>query len=127
MTKQSNFERFRQTYSYRKLIEEHSLDTVGEWKVFGEDPNPDWGGPHVEPFLGHFKGVLIDVINKAVELPEFWQWGAGGRIQAYRHVVKVVEAAEPNPKKKEILEIIKGWHETIDKLEKLLDGLEDKK
>lgn len=68
------------SYSGRKLLETHDLNETGVWRIFGEDPNCDLGGPHYEPDLGLFEGKLADVIAYAVELPNFWQWGGGGRI-----------------------------------------------
>lgn len=32
------------------------------------------------PYLQTVEGTLDEVINYAVELPNFWQWGAGGEI-----------------------------------------------
>ena len=69
------------TYSGSRLLEKHSLTEVGIWKVYGEDPNPDFGGHHHEPYLGKFKGSLKSVIEHAVSMPNFWTWGAGGRIE----------------------------------------------
>lgn len=96
MEKESNLSRFSKTYSGRKLLEEHSLDEEGTWEVRGEDPNCDLGGHHHEPFLGYYKGKLSDVIELAVDLPGFWQWGGGDRIfkSSPRKVTKVVAKAE---------------------------------
>ena len=69
------------SYSGRKLLEQYPLDTEGVWQVYGEDPNCDWGGSHHEPELGIFSGKLTDIIDIAVNMPRFWQWGGGGRIK----------------------------------------------
>lgn len=77
----TNYTKFFTTYSGRALLKEYSLDQFGTWKVYGEDPNPDLGGPHHEPELGVLEGRLEDVIRWAVVQPNFWQWGSGGRIR----------------------------------------------
>lgn len=69
------------SYSGRKLLERYPLTEKGTWQIFGEDSNCDLGGPHYEPPLGVLQGYLGDVIEYAVELPRFWQWGGGGRIE----------------------------------------------
>jgi hypothetical protein len=71
---------YERTYSYKSLREKHTLDETGVWKVVGEDPNCDMGGPHHQPFLGYYEGKLEDVIKTAVMLPGFWAWGGGGDI-----------------------------------------------
>ena len=74
----NHFKQFTETsYSGRKLLENHSLQQYGFWKILGEDPNCDMSGPHVQPDLGVVEGKLEDVIKYAVELPNFWQWGGG--------------------------------------------------
>lgn len=81
-------EQFRKSYHYNELIKKHSLEEVGVWKVRGEDPNCDLGGSHHMPDLGTYQGKLGDIVEMAVELPSFWQWGAGGEISAV-HIKKV--------------------------------------
>lgn len=76
----SNRTRFLNTYSGKELVKKHSLDTHGTWKILGEDSNPDFGGHHYMPELAYVEGLLGDVIDYAVELPNFWSWGAGGEI-----------------------------------------------
>lgn len=78
--KKSNYDRFLSTWSGSNLVKNHSLSEYGVWKVLGEDPNCDLGGTHYQPDLGTFEGKLQDVIEYAVELPGFWQWGSGGTI-----------------------------------------------
>ena len=68
------------TYSGRDLLKKHSLDEEGIWEVKGEDPNCDLGGYHHCPHLFTAKGKLIDVLNKAVNVPKFYTWGGGGTI-----------------------------------------------
>ena len=77
MAYSKKMEEYLRTYRGRNL--EYSMDTYGVWEVRGEDPNCDWGGYHFEPVLGRFEGTLQDVMEHAVELPGFWQWGDGGR------------------------------------------------
>lgn len=67
-------------YAGRKLLESHDLDEEGTWEILGEDPNPDMGGYHHQPHLGFFEGTLEKVIRKAISLPGFYAWGAGGSI-----------------------------------------------
>lgn len=73
----NNVERYLSTYAGGKLVEKHSFTEEGVWNVKGEDPNCDWGP---RPDLGTYQGKLEDIIEMAVELPGFWQWGSGGTI-----------------------------------------------
>jgi len=77
----NNYTKFLNTYSGKRLLEKHSLHERGVWEVRGEDPNCDLGGPHHEPYIGTYTGVLADVITIAVDSGSFWQWGAGGSIK----------------------------------------------
>tara|TARA_R110000851_G_scaffold142629_2_gene281329 strand:- start:160 stop:519 length:360 start_codon:yes stop_codon:yes gene_type:complete len=74
------YSKYLNTYSGKKLIEKHLLTETGVWKVVGEDPNCDWGGPHHQPFLAYIEGSLEKVILVAIELDNFWTWGGGGTI-----------------------------------------------
>lgn len=77
-----NYEQYTTvSYEGRTLLKNHSLSETGLWEVLGEDPNCDFSGSHHQPHLGVFEGTLDDVIRMAVELPRFWQWGAGGSIR----------------------------------------------
>lgn len=89
-------ERFINSFSGNQLISSlieanniktgrDAFEVYGLWEVYGEDPNPDMGGHHHEPFLGVYEGKLIDVINYAVLLDRFYTWGSGGRIKQYIH------------------------------------------
>ena len=53
----------------------------GVWEVRGEDPNCDLGGAHYQPLLGYYKGSYEDVLDYALELSGFFQWGYGGDIK----------------------------------------------
>lgn len=74
----NQYDKYTATYNGRALFEKHSPDQVGIWKIYGEDPNASMGGSHYQPELGVVEGMLRDVIMYAVNLPSFWQWGAGG-------------------------------------------------
>jgi len=75
-----NKQRFLRTYSGQELVSKYKMNMKGIWHVRGEDPNCDMGGSHSQPHLGYYKGTLDEVINLAVDLPGFWQWGSGGSI-----------------------------------------------
>lgn len=55
-----------------------TVNQFGIWQVFGEDPNCDFGGSHIEPTLGFFYGKRSEVLAYAKLLPK---WGNGGRIK----------------------------------------------
>lgn len=79
---------------YAKNNYSHRLDEYGIWEVTGEDPNPDIGGHHYEPFIALMEGKLDDVIHWAVNQSVFWVWGAGGKFTK-RAVSSVPEYTEP--------------------------------
>lgn len=76
-------------YSGKQLLKYHTLDEKGTWEIFGEDPNADWSGCHQQPSLGLYQGTLDQVINIAVSLNSFWQWGAGGNIE--KRTITIIE------------------------------------
>lgn len=89
-----NYHQFTQvSYSGRELLKKHALTEEGIWEVRGEDPNPDMGGPHSNPYIGTYQGTLAKVIAFAVNHPNFWQWGAGGVIRKIE--VQIPEAKLP--------------------------------
>jgi hypothetical protein len=90
---------FQNSWSYKHILEDHSLDEYGIWQVFGEDSNCDMGGSHYMPELGLYEGKLADVIAIAVELPNFWQWGSGGDIRKSKVVKPIKVDAETNAKR----------------------------
>ena len=65
----------------KDLLKKHSLEEEGFWQIYGEDPDCDFSGPHIQPNLGVIQGKLDDVINKAVIMKGFWNWGYGGDIK----------------------------------------------
>lgn len=75
MSNQNNIDRVR-----GKLIKQYSGSEVGIWEVLGEDSNCDFGGAHHMPTLGYFKGRYEDVVEYALQLSGFFQWGSGGNI-----------------------------------------------
>jgi hypothetical protein len=75
----TNVSRYLQTtYFGKELLKKHKLDEYGVWQVLGEDPNCDMGGHHSQPELAIIDGTLLQAITVGVDLPGFWQWGAGG-------------------------------------------------
>jgi hypothetical protein len=68
------------SYSGKQVLAKHSLTETGLWNIKGEDPNCDMGGHHYQPDLGTVEGTLKEVIEYAVDLPNFWAWGGGGNI-----------------------------------------------
>lgn len=88
--KEAAYRRYLSTYTYGTLISKHTLSERGVWEVRGEDSNADFAGPHSNPYLGTYKGMLDDVIRTAVMLPGFWEWGAGGYIKKVEEP-KVIE------------------------------------
>jgi hypothetical protein len=66
------------TYSGNRLLEKHSLNERGFWKVKGEDPNCDLGGYHHQPDLGIIEGTLKEALEYGVMHKDFYSWGGGG-------------------------------------------------
>lgn len=105
----SKYDSYLRTYSAGRLLEKHSLQEYGVWEIRGEDPNCDLGGYHSEPFLERVEGKLKDVIAYGVELPGFWQWGAGGDFRLMKTNWKKITNEDSKrllelKKKKELLE-----------------------
>ena len=83
----ANRNKYEQTYSYKYLLSKYDLGDCGLWEISGEDPNPDLTGSHHMPIIGHVEGELNDVINYAVNLSGFWQWGGGGKISKIKYKI----------------------------------------
>ena len=113
-----NYTRYLETYFGKELLKKYSINEYGEWEIFGEDPNADFGGYHHEPSLVLCKGKLGNVIAAAVELPGFWSWGAGGKI-VKREIVDVtaISPAKLMALKEERLKILAR----LDEIEKILN------
>lgn len=69
----------KDTYGGKRLLQDHSPNDVGFWKVVGESDDPGIGGGR-GPDLGTYEGRLIDVIHHATAMDAFWSWGGGGSI-----------------------------------------------
>lgn len=93
---ETNAEKYLKRYAGKDLLKRHTLDEQGVWKVLGEDPNPDMGGPPYNPILGHFTGSLRDAIAWGVMQPKFWSWGGGG------YFIKI---AEEEAKENRVIEV----------------------
>ena len=76
--RKENFKKYLETWSGKRLLQEHKLSDEGFWEIRGEDSNADLHGSHHQPQLGIVEGKLEDVIFYGANLPGFWQWGAGG-------------------------------------------------
>lgn len=117
----SNYETFTKSSSYSLLMKKYRPEETGIWQIFGEDPNCDFGGCHSQPSLGFVEGALEDVIEYAVELPGFWQWGAGGDIRKLDKVTKVDNKTVQrrkylNERRAEYQEMIKAVDVELEKL-----------
>lgn len=77
---------YKKTYRFSELMKNYSLTEMGIWEIYGEDPNCEFSGYHHEPHLETVSGTLDDTIRYAVGLPNFWQWGSGGRIKHAKEV-----------------------------------------
>lgn len=65
----------------KELKRKYPADQFGVWRVQGEDPNCDLGGAHIKPELATVQGFYGEVVDYAVMLPGFFQWGSGGIIR----------------------------------------------
>jgi len=77
-----------------ELLKEYKAKESGIWRIFGEDPNCDLGGPHHCPELDTVEGAYGDIVEYALKLPGFFIWGHGGRIG------KLPKPKKINPKNK---------------------------
>lgn len=78
-------------YLRKSYVEKYSHNMYGTWNVYGEDPNPDFGGHHYEPKIGTVEGKFIDALKWAVQQPAWFQWGSGGRIEAVNKTAKIIK------------------------------------
>jgi len=95
-------ERFKTSYNGKELIKKYDPSTTGTWQIFGEDSNADLCGPHSMPSLGYFTGRLSDVIVHAVQLPGWFTWGGGGKIERSAPPVAVKVQPVEMPKQEKI-------------------------
>jgi hypothetical protein len=114
----------KKNYGY----ETYALDQYGTWAIRGESPNCDYAGIHPEPLLETVNGRYIDVIQYAVKLDNFYQWGSGGSIKKVRdkNAKEVIEGGynldkikEQYIKKKEKFNGLKGELGGLEKILKL--------
>ena len=109
--------KYLKTYTGRELLKKHNLFEEGVWKIEGEDPNCDWGGSHSNPYLATVEGTLDKVIEYAIELPQFWTWGGGGKITKI-NILKVETA-----KKEANIQLKEKALSKLTKVEKAILGL----
>lgn len=64
-----------------KLLQKYASTEQGRWKIFGEDSNADLGGSHFTPLLEEVTGTYANVVEYALQLDGFYQWGGGGDIE----------------------------------------------
>ncbi len=79
-----------------RLLEKYGANEVGTWRINGEDPNCDWGGHHHEPYLDTVSGTYRNVVNYALSLGGFFNWGAGGSITKIGNSLEV-KNVDPTP------------------------------
>lgn len=114
---------YQNSWAYKRITKEHSLDETGIWEVFGEDSNCDMGGSHHMPSLGMYEGKLRDVIAVAVELPSFWQWGGGGDVRKTKVIKPIKVDAETNAKRDAIKQKIANLNANLKMAQDELDAL----
>ncbi len=83
MTLQYNnmIEEYYKSYHGIKLLKEHNINDYGIWEILGEDPECDLAWPHSNPTICFFEGSLKDTIEYAIQQPNFYTWGCGGKIK----------------------------------------------
>jgi hypothetical protein len=82
-----------QTRKRADLLANFSPDEDGTWRILGEDPNCDFGGPHHQPHLATVQGKYAEVVEYALGLPLFFTWGGGGSIERVK-IVKLPRASK---------------------------------
>jgi hypothetical protein len=85
-----------------RLLKDHSPSEFGTWRILGEDPNCDLGGAHHEPELETVTGTYANVVEYAMTLGSFFQWGAGGRIKKVSTHHKNIDKVFNNPRIKQL-------------------------
>lgn len=79
-------EKFKKQYTYGELVKKHTMNEYGFWKIRGADNNPDFNGTHYQADLGIYEGKLIDIINYAVSLEDFWSWASGDIVKVNKPI-----------------------------------------
>ena len=113
-----NRQDFLNGFYAEELLKKFQLTSVGNWEIFGEDPNCDLGGGHYMPKLAIVYGVLSDVIDYAIELPKFWTWGGGGEIKQLGPIIPIT--SQSTSQRKEKLAKVKKLEEEINRIKKTL-------
>ncbi len=80
-----------------KLLRDCPGEVEGVWQIYGEDPNCDFGGPHIQPLLATVQGKYAAVVEHALGLGQFFTWGGGGKIE--RVEILQVDAASTKRRK----------------------------
>lgn len=57
------------------------VSEMGVWEIRGEDPNPDFGGHHSNPYIATVSGSFARAVEFAVRQKGWFTWGAGGTIR----------------------------------------------
>lgn len=107
-------------YIKDRLLKENDPEEEGTWKILGEDPNCDLGGSHFQPDLGTVSGRYKDVIEYALTLTNFVQWGYGGNIK------KIGSPKVKSIPKGFTAESLSSLYEQKKKLQKELNEIEEK-
>ncbi len=79
------FQTYLAGFSGKQLLAKNAVLDYGVWEITGEQTDRE-----TPPHLGYVEGVLEDVIDYAIALPNFWSWGSGGSIK--RLDIKKVDA-----------------------------------
>ena len=106
----------------KRLLEAHPANTFGTWRILGEDPNCDLGGSHHEPELETVTGSYGNVVDYAITLRGFFQWGSGGRIVQVPNHYKNIDNIVNNPKVKELEKERETLQARLKDIEKELKG-----
>lgn len=101
----------------KRLLEAHPANEFGTWRILGEDPNCDLGGHHHEPELETVSGTYANVVEYAITLQGFFQWGSGGRIVKIPSHHRNIDQIINNPK-------VKSLETERTKLQKRLNEIE---
>jgi hypothetical protein len=111
-----------------RLLKEYSPNTQGTWEIRGEDPNCDLGGHHHEPKLEVVTGTYKNVVEYALTLPNFFQWGSGGRIIRMDPPADIINVDNMrNPRVVELEDERRDLHARLKEIESELQTLLRKK
>lgn len=72
----NNTERVRE-----RLKKHRDLGEIAFWLILGEDTNPDFSGSHNQKPLRVIYGPYGEVVDIAINTPNFFCWGYGGSIE----------------------------------------------